>query len=291
VVGVAGAHGRRLLLGGCQWQLRLYFLPRRGGGGEVGLDVDVGGVGEREALVDGVGEGGSEDRDGPGRDEGPHDAAADDLALPGGEQHGEPRRLGRRRGREHGPGHGEELEPTAERHGGAAHGDVPDGARRAQDADAAAPAARVLGDARGHVGPRRHLEDVRVERVGAVARDDHRRLGLVLGPQRPAPRPPQRHDGPRRARLLLLLLLALRRGTGCRGHGRGSRRRGQRRHGHRLVLVLVLRRREVQCRLLPPLAAGHARTLPQNPNPPLALYSAPTAPRLPAFLPPSPSWI
>src|SRR6185503_5837314 len=47
---------------------------------------------------------------------------------------------------------------------GAAHGDVPDGARRAEDTDAAAPAARVLGDAGGDVGARRHLEDVRVER-------------------------------------------------------------------------------------------------------------------------------
>lgn len=106
MVGVGRGHGLRVVRGWRQWQLLLlHFLRRRGGrgggggGGEVGLDVgDVGGVGEREALVDGVGEGGGEEGDGAGGDEGPHDAAADDLALAGGEQHGEAGRAGRRGG-------------------------------------------------------------------------------------------------------------------------------------------------------------------------------------------------
>lgn len=64
---------------------------------------------------------------------------------------------------------------------GLPYGDVGHRAATAEHADPPAPPARVHGEALDDVVPVGDLEDVGAERVGAVARDDYRGLGFVLG--------------------------------------------------------------------------------------------------------------
>ena len=71
--------------------------------------------------------------------------------------------------------------------------DVGDGAAAAEDADPALAPPRVGGDAVEDVAAASHLEDVGAERVGALPRNDDRRLRLVLGPRRPTPRAASHH--------------------------------------------------------------------------------------------------
>lgn len=67
--------------------------------------------------------------------------------------------------------------------------DVGDGAAAAENADTALAAAGEGGDAVHDVAAVGDLHDVRSQGVGAVPRDDDRRLRLVLGSGGPAARP------------------------------------------------------------------------------------------------------
>ncbi|WVZ22851.1 hypothetical protein V8G54_001395, partial [Vigna mungo] len=117
--------------------------------------------------------------------------SSDHLALPSGHidsEAGSPRRSRRR---EEGAGEGKNLEAAVERDDSASSGrlaeaDIGDGAAAAEDADPALAAARVGGDAVEYVGAASDLEDVRSESVGALPRDYHRRLRLVLGSRWPS---------------------------------------------------------------------------------------------------------
>lgn len=165
---------------------------------------------EREALVGGVPERGGHDDDGANGDERSGDRAAHDLPLAAGDVDGEAGGGGRRRRREEGAGEREDVEAAGEVDDGAGaraglpDGDVGDGAGGAEHADTDLAAARERGDAVDEVAPGGDLEDVRPQRAGAVARDDDRRLGLVLGACGAAPGTPDHH---RRRRPLLVLLL------------------------------------------------------------------------------------
>jgi hypothetical protein len=152
---------------------------------------------ERQPLVGDVAERRGHHDDRPGSDERTGDAAADDLALPSGKEGGEASSSRRSRRREEGSGEGEYFEPAVEgRHRRRGEPglrrlrlpqrDVGDGPCRREHADAALPAARVRGERLEDVAAGGDLEDVGPQRVGALPGDDHRRLGLVLGPRRPA---------------------------------------------------------------------------------------------------------
>ena len=198
---VTGGHLRGLR--GCGLLLRWWWagwlrrIAGRGGGGSLCLRIlPI----EWQTLVDGIGDRGGHEQDWPRGDELAGHAPADHLALPAGEEDGEAAGAGRRGRREDGAREGQDLELAA--HGGdqAARGrrawlaerDVGDGAATAEHGDAAAAAARELADALDDVGSRGDLEDVGVERVGAVPRHDDGRLGLVLGAQRPPAGAPHR---------------------------------------------------------------------------------------------------
>uniref|UniRef100_K3XWN2 Uncharacterized protein n=1 Tax=Setaria italica TaxID=4555 RepID=K3XWN2_SETIT len=217
---LVGEGWRWVRVPGAHWQLR----RRRGGGLSAGqalrrlLVLRRLVVVEGEALVGGVAEAGGDDHDGPGGDQRAGDRAADDLALPAGEVDGEAGGGRGSRRREEGAAEREDLEAAGEVDGGAGpgpglpDGDVGDVAGAAEDADADLAPAREPGDAVDDVAPRGDLEDVGAQRAGAVPRDDHRRLGLVLGPRRAAPGAPHHHGLrrlllARRSRQLLVVVL------------------------------------------------------------------------------------
>nr|CAB3488084.1 unnamed protein product [Digitaria exilis] len=156
---------------------------------------------QREAFVCHVGERRGDDDDWARGVERADDVAADDLALSSGEEDGEAGGPGWSRRREEGARQRQDLEPPVQRHHGArrrrrlAQRDVGDHAAAAEHAHAALSPASVRGDGLEHVAAAPDLEDVGPQRVGALPRDDHGGLGLVLGP-RWAPAGPAGHHVP-----------------------------------------------------------------------------------------------
>uniref|UniRef100_K3Y8A4 Uncharacterized protein n=1 Tax=Setaria italica TaxID=4555 RepID=K3Y8A4_SETIT len=145
---------------------------------------------QRKALVGDVGEGRGDDDDGAGSVERADDVPADHLPLAPREEDGEAGGAGGSRRREEGARERQDLEPSVQRHDGARgrrrlpQSHVGDHAAAAQNADAALPPARVRGDGLEHVAAAPDLQDVGAQRVGALPRDDHRGLGLVLRARR-----------------------------------------------------------------------------------------------------------
>lgn len=144
-------------------------------------------VAQRQPLVDGVSEGGGYDHHRPGGHQLADDGSPHDLSLSAGEVHGETGSARWRGLGEEGTGEGEDVEAPTERDGcavasGLAERDVGDGATAAEDGDATLPAAGEGGEGVHDVGAGGDLKHVGAHRVGALARDDDGRLGLVLGP-------------------------------------------------------------------------------------------------------------
>jgi hypothetical protein len=141
---------------------------------------------QREALIGDVGEGSGDDDDRARGIECTHDVPAYHLPLASGEEDGEAGGARGSRRREEGARERQDLEPPLQGHDGARgrrrlpQRDVGDHAAAAQHADAALPPASVRGHAVEHVAAAAHLQDVGAERVGALPRDDHGRLRLVL---------------------------------------------------------------------------------------------------------------
>jgi hypothetical protein len=79
--------------------------------------------------------------------------------------------------------------------GGLAGGDVGDGSRAGEDADAHVLAAAEAGNGLGDVVSAGNLENVGAHGGLRVAGDEDWRLGLVLGSRWAAPRPPNHLDG------------------------------------------------------------------------------------------------
>jgi hypothetical protein len=79
--------------------------------------------------------------------------------------------------------------------GGLAEGDVGDGSRAGEDADAHVLAAAEAGNGLDDVVSAGNLENVGAHGGLRVAGDEDRRLGLVLGSRWAAPRPPNHLDG------------------------------------------------------------------------------------------------
>lgn len=155
---------------------------------------------QRQPLIGDVGERRGDDDDRPRRDQRADDIPPHHLPLPAGEVYREAGGARRRRRRQEGAGQGEDLEAAVERGdaprgGRLAEADVVDGAGAAEDADAPLALGGVGGDRLEDVAAAADLEDVGAEGVGALARDDHGRLGLVLGARGAPPLAARRRFG------------------------------------------------------------------------------------------------
>ncbi|GAB2274086.1 hypothetical protein Dimus_008856 [Dionaea muscipula] len=153
---------------------------------------------EWKPLVGGVAKRCRHDNHRTGGQQGPHNAATDDVPLPAGQVYGQPGGGRGSRRREEGPSKRKDLEATVEGDDGAggcglAKGDVGDGAGAAHDANTPLSSPGESGDAVHDVGAVGDLDDVSLECVGAVSGDDDRWLWLVLRPRRSPPRPPHDH--------------------------------------------------------------------------------------------------
>lgn len=149
---------------------------------------------QRQSLIRGICERGSDDHDGACRHKRADDASSDDLALASGEVDGEAGGAGRGRSREEGAGEGENFESAVKSDNstgssGLTKSDVGDGAAAAEDADAALTPASELGDGFGDVGSAGNLHDVAAEGVGAVSGDKDGGFGLIFGAGRAAAGP------------------------------------------------------------------------------------------------------